>query len=138
MIKISSEPQGSTLLMRRIRAGNVPARTKSVNAPRQIDRVIGEPERDLVVREIGVFDFLAKNDIVIAVIASERGGPVRTHGELPYLEFLGGDALVVRLNDRDFIEQPIGAAGLSDVLCAVGVKDLAVDRVPVPMLNVAG
>ena len=48
---------------------------------------------------------------------------------------LAREAPVVRLDDGDFVEQPVGAAGFSDVPRALGVNDVAVDRVPVEMLG---
>ena len=53
--------------------------------------------------------------------------------ELPDLEFLGSDPLVVGLADGDFIEKPVGAAFVGDVFRAVGEQDVAVDAVPVPV-----
>ena len=54
------------------------------------------------------------------------------HGEFPYLKFLGGNTLVVGLNDRDFVQKPIRSAVLGDVLRAVGVQNVAVDRMAIP------
>jgi hypothetical protein len=50
------------------------------------------------------------------------------------LKILGGDRLVVGLNDRDFVQKPIRSAVLSNVLRA-GVENVAVD--PVPILGFA-
>jgi len=44
------------------------------------------------------------------------------HGEFPYLKFLGGNTLVVGLNDRDFVQKPIRSAVLGNMLRAVGVE----------------
>jgi hypothetical protein len=45
----------------------------------------------------------------------KRSGSVETYAELPYLKFLGGDGLVVELNDRDFVQKPIRSAVLGTV-----------------------
>jgi hypothetical protein len=50
------------------------------------------------------------------------------HGEFPYLKFLGGNTLVVGLNDRDFVQKPIRSAVLGNMLRAVGVENVAVTR----------
>ena len=65
----------------------------------------------------------------------ERSGSVGTYAELPDLKFLGGDSLVVGLNDRDFVQKPIRSAVLGNVLRAVGVKNIAVDRMAVPVVT---
>jgi hypothetical protein len=69
---------------------------------------------------------------VIAIVARKSRGSVGTYGELPDLKFLGGNSLVVGLNDRDFVQKPIRAAVLGNVLRAVGVENVAVDPVPIP------
>jgi hypothetical protein len=56
------------------------------------------------------------------------------HGEFPYLKFLGGNTLVVGLNDRDFVEKPIRSAVLGNMLRAVGVENVAVNRVSIPVV----
>ena len=43
---------------------------------RQIDHVVREAERDFVEREIRVLDLLRVDDVVVAVVAGERGCPV--------------------------------------------------------------
>jgi len=48
------------------------------------------------------------------------------------LKFLGGNSLVVGLNDRDFVQKPIRPTVLRNVLRAVGVENVAVDPVPIP------
>jgi hypothetical protein len=63
----------------------------------------------------------------------ERSGSVGIHGELPDLKFLRGDCLVVGLNDRDLVEKPIRSAVLGNVLRAVGVENVAVDPMPIPI-----
>ncbi len=69
------------------------------------------------------------------VVARKRGGSVGTHGELPDLEFLGGNSLVVGLNDRDFVQKPIRPTVLGNVLRPVGVENIAVDPVPIPVFT---
>ena len=73
----------------------------------QMDHVVGEIQCDFIQREIGVLDLLGEHDVAVAIVAGERSGSVGTHGELPDLKFLGGNSLVVGLNDRDFVEKPI-------------------------------
>src|SRR5207244_12542687 len=87
---------------------------------RQVNHVVGEIQRDLVKREIGEFDFLGVDDVAVAVVAGERCGVVGPDSELPDLALFGGNALVVRLDDGDFIKQPVGAGGVGNVLRAVG------------------
>jgi hypothetical protein len=48
------------------------------------------------------------------------------------LKFPGGNSLVVGLNDRDFVQKPVCATVLGNVLRAVGVENVAVDPVPIP------
>ena len=100
---------------------------------RQVDNVVGEIQRDFIQRKIRVLDLLGEHDVAVAIIAGERSGPVGAHGEFPDLKFLGGDSLVVGLNDRDFVEKPIRSAVLGNVLRAVGVENVAVDPVPIPV-----
>ena len=90
------------------RCPRMPARAKrrSVLAW-QVDDVVGEVQGDFIQREIGVLDLLGEHDVAIAIVARERRGSVGTYGELPDLKFLGGNSLVVGLNDRDFVQKPI-------------------------------
>jgi len=99
----------------------------------QVDNVVCEIQRDFIQREIGVFDLLGEHDVAVAIVACKSSGSVGTYGEFPDLKFLGGDSLVVRLNDRDFVEKPIRSTVLGNVLCAVGVENVAVDPVPIPV-----
>ncbi len=99
---------------------------------RQVDHVVSEIQRDFIQREIGVLDLLGVHDIAVAIVARQRGAPVGTHGEFPCLKLLGGDSLVVGLDDRDFVQKPVRPAVLGNVLRAVGVENVAVDPVPVP------
>jgi hypothetical protein len=98
-----------------------------------MDHVVREVQCDFVQRKIRVFDLLATHDVAVAIVAGERSGSVRTYSQLPDLKFLGGNSLVVRLNDRNFVQEPIRATVLGDVLHAVGVENVAVDPVPIPV-----
>src|SRR5689334_1633863 len=108
--------------------------TRSVFA-RQVDGVAGEPEGDfgewkvcegnvLFVDLPAVSVLTGKDCRVVAFIDFQR----------PDLERLGGDLLVVRLDDRDLVEQPVSAACIGNVLGTIGEKHLAVNRVPIPFL----
>ena len=99
---------------------------------RQVDYPVGEIQRNFIQWKIGMLDLLGEHDIAVAIVARKRGGLVGTYGEFPDLKFLGGNSLVVGLNDRDFIQKPIRAAVLGNVLRAVGVENVAVDPVPIP------
>ena len=101
----------------------------------QMDHVVSEIKRDFIQREIRVLDLLGEHDVAIAIVARKRTGSVGTYGELPDLKFLGGDSFVVVLNDRDFVQKPIRSAVLGNVLRAVGVKNIAVDRMAVPVVT---
>jgi hypothetical protein len=99
-----------------------------------VDDVVGEVQGDFIQREIGVLDFLREYDIAVAIVARKRSGSVGTYGEFPGLKFLGGNSLVVELNDRDLVQKPISSTVLGNVLCAIGVENVAVDSVPIPIL----
>ena len=100
---------------------------------RHVDHVVGEVQCDFIQRKIGVLDLLAEHDIAVAIVARKRGGSVGTHGEFPDLKFLGGDTLVVGLNDRDLVQKPIRPTVLGNVLRAVGIENVAVDPVSIPV-----
>ena len=99
----------------------------------QVDNVVGEVQSDFIQWKIGVLDLLGEHDVAVAVIARKRRGSVETHGELPDLKFFGCDSLVVGLNDRDFVQKPIRPTVLGNVLGAVGVENVAVDPVLIPV-----
>ena len=80
-----------------------------------------------------VLDLLGEHDVAVAIIASKSCCAVGTYGELPDLKFLGGNGLVVGLNDRDLVQKPICSTVLGNVLCAVGIENVAVDSVPIPV-----
>ena len=98
-----------------------------------MDDVVGEIQGNFIQREIGVLDVLGEHDIAVAIVARKRSGSVETYGEFPDLKFLGGNSLVVGLNDRDLVQKPICSTVLGNVLCAVGVENVAVDSVPIPV-----
>ena len=99
-----------------------------------MDHVVGEIQCDLIQRKIGVLDLLGEHDVAVAIVARKRSGPVGTYGEIPDLKFLGGDSLIVGLNDHDFVQEPIRSAMLGNVLRAVSVQNVAVDPVPIPVV----
>jgi hypothetical protein len=80
-----------------------------------------------------VLDLLREHDIAIAIVARKFSGSVGTYCELPDLKFLGGDTLVAGLNDRDLVQKPICSTVLGNVLCAIGVENVAVNSVPIPV-----
>jgi hypothetical protein len=98
----------------------------------QMDHIVGKVQSDFIQRKIGVLDLLGEHDVAVAIVARKRSGSVGPYGELPDLKFLGGDSLVVGLNDRDFVQKPIRPTVLGNVLRAVGVENVAVDPVPIP------
>jgi hypothetical protein len=100
-----------------------------------MDHVVGEVECDFIQREVGVLNCLAEHDVAVAIVARERSGSVEMYGELPDLKFLRGDSLVVGLNDSDFIQKPIRSAVLGNVLRAVGVENVVVDPMPIPIVT---
>ena len=62
-----------------------------------------------------MLDFLGEHDVAIAIIARECRRAVGTYGELPDLKFLGGDSLLVGLNDCDFVQKPVRATVFGNV-----------------------
>jgi hypothetical protein len=114
-------------------AGDAGGAERSV-LTREQDRVVREVERDAVQRKVGVFELLAEDHAAVAVVAGQGAGLVGAYRELPNLELLGFEARVMRLNDRDLIEQPVGPGLIGDVFGAVGEEHGAVDSVPIPVL----
>ncbi len=100
-----------------------------------MDHVVGEIQRDFIQREIGVLDRLGEHDIGVAIVARKRGGSVGMHREFPDLKFFGGDTLVVGLNDRNLVQKPVCPAVLGNVSGAVGVENVAVDSMPIPIFT---
>jgi hypothetical protein len=99
----------------------------------QVDYVVGKVQRDFIQREICVLDLLSEHDVAVAIVARERSASVGVYGQLPDLKFLRGDSLVVGLNDRDFVQKPIRPTVLGNVLRAIGVENVVVDPVPIPV-----
>ena len=96
-----------------------------------MDHVVRKVQCDFVQRKICILDLLREHNVPVAIIASNRSGSVVTYGEPPDLKFLGGNRLVVGLNDRDFVQKPIRPTVLGNVLRAVGVENVAVDSAPI-------
>ena len=72
----------------------------------------------------------------VTVLASELAGVANEIDfERPGLKLFRRHGLVEGLLDGDEIEQPEGAAGLGDMLGAVGEENVAVDPVAIPMLG---
>jgi hypothetical protein len=101
---------------------------------RQIDRVVGKPERNFRQREVGELDFLAEDEVAIAVVAAEGGCAIVANLQRPHLKLFGGDTRIVRLDDRNLVQQPIGPALVGYLFRAVGEQHFAVDAVAIPML----
>jgi hypothetical protein len=99
----------------------------------QVDDTVGEVQGNLIQREIGVLDLLREDDIAVAIIARKSCGAVGDYGELPDLKFFGGNRLVIGLNDRDFVQKPICPTVLCNVVRAVGVENVVIDAMPVPV-----
>ena len=99
-----------------------------------MDYSVGKVQCEFIQRKIRVLDLLGEHDVAVAIVARKRSGLVGTYGELPDLKVFGGNGLVVRLNDRDFVQKPIRSTVLGNVLRAVGVENVAVDPVPIPVL----
>ena len=79
-----------------------------------------------------MLNVLGEHDVPIAIVAGKRSGSVGIYNELPDLKFLRGDSLVVRLYGGDFVQKPMRPAVLGNVLRAVGIKNVTVDRMPIP------
>src|SRR5579872_1066734 len=116
--------------MHQTRADSAGAGSRSVLAW-QIDHVIGEPERNLVEREIRVLDLFRENGVAVAVTASERRTSIGADDQLPDLKFLRRNPLVVGLDDGDFVEKPVRAAALGKELRAFAVSHVSVHGMPV-------
>jgi len=99
----------------------------------QVDYVVGKVQRDFIQRKISVLDLFSEHDVAVAIVARKRSGSVGTYGELPDLKFLGENSLVMRLNDRDFVQKPIRSTVLGNVPRAISVENVVVDPVPIPV-----
>jgi len=76
---------------------------------RQEDGVICEPQCDAFEGEVSEWDFLDVDDVVTSILAGQIGHQVGIYVQFPYLESLGPDAFIVKLRERNLVEQPIGA-----------------------------
>jgi len=75
-----------------------------------------------------------RNDVAVAVVAGEHAFVlVEIDREFPVLEFFARDTLVIALRQGDFVEKPISAAVLGEVLRPVGVKHAAHEAVAIPV-----
>jgi len=57
---------------------------------RQVDRIVSEPQLDLVERKVGEGNGLSRNDVAVAVVAGERASAVMKYRKFPHLKRLGG------------------------------------------------
>jgi hypothetical protein len=68
---------------------------------------------------------------------SPQVGPIHDlnclNKSLPDLEFFSGNSLVVRLNDREFVKEPIGSGFVGDVFGAIGEQHIAVNAVAISL-----
>lgn len=67
--------------------------------------------------------------------SGEQGRAVGIDGERPHLKFLGGKAPVAAPGEGDFVEQPVSAALLGDILRAVGVEHIPDKGMRAPMFT---
>ena len=101
----------------------------------QIDRAVGEEQRDLIQRKISEAQFLAVERVVVPVCADQHGGVIGADFERPDLKLGLGQRLVVGLDDGDFVQEPVRASVVGNVSSAVCVDDSGIDRMPVPVLR---
>jgi hypothetical protein len=100
---------------------------------RQINGVVGKEEDDLVQRKIRVRDALLVNLLAVAICADQNSrAVVLIDFQGPDLKWLGSHCLVIRLDQRNLIEQPISAACLGYIFRAFGENHFRVDPVPIP------
>src|ERR1700728_254286 len=125
---------GEREVKRKTRPARMPARvSRCLILAWQVDYIVGKVQRDLIQRKISVLDLFGEHDVAIAIVARKRSSSVGTYGELPDLQFLGGNSLGGGLNERYFVQKPIRPTVLGNVLRAVGVENVAVDSVPIPV-----
>ena len=86
-------------------------------------------------RKIREFKFLREDAIAIAILAGKRRGAIRTYRQLPELERFGRDFLLGQLDERDFIDEPVNAAILSDKLDSFGIENLAIEIMSEPSFS---
>src|SRR5450755_764666 len=100
-----------------------------------MDYVIGEVERVGIEREIGVLDGFAEDGVAVSVTACESRCLVGMNSQCPNLEFFGSDVFVIGLNESNLVQQPVGPAVFSDVLCTVGVEYRSIDGMSIPLFR---
>lgn len=100
----------------------------------QQDHVIREEEGDFCQREVGEAELLGINDMLVAILTDECGSSIGLHRELPVLERLSGD-LRFHLSEGDFIDQPVSACGVSHIFDAIGIENVAIEGVSVPVFG---
>lgn len=111
-----------------------PAGQKRSVLTREQDGVVREVERNAVQRKVRVLELLGVDNIVVAILAGQHASMIGAYRELPDLELLSFEARVVRLNDRDLVEEPVGPSLIGDEFGAVGEEHRAGDAVAMPAL----
>src|SRR3954453_23631680 len=101
---------------------------------RQIDRVVGKPERDLNRRKIGKRNLFRVDGVIVAVSAAQGGRVVGIDLQGPHLKSLGHHALVMALRQSDFIQQPVSAALVGNIFRPVCAGNARVQPEAIPML----
>jgi hypothetical protein len=102
---------------------------------RQEDGIVREPKSDAFEGEVSEWDSLVINDVVTSILAGQIRRHVGAYLQLPYLKSLGPDAFVVKLHERNLVDQPIGAYAVSHVLSAVGEMNFAVEGMAIPLFG---
>ena len=102
---------------------------------RQEDGVVCEPKCDAFEGEVSEWDFFDVDDVVTSIFAGQLSRHVGVYVQFPYLESLGPDAFVVKLNQRNLIKQPIGACAVGHMLRAVGEMNPAVEGMAIPLFG---
>jgi hypothetical protein len=103
---------------------------------RQKDGVVGEPERDFGNREVGKIERFLEYLVAVAVLASEDAAMAHEINlERPDLKFFGGNALVVGLDEGDFVQQSVSAAAIGDMLGPVREQHVGIDRAAIPVFG---
>ena len=91
-------------------------------------------KRDFWRRKIGVVKGLREDHVIVAILHGDRAGVVGIDGEFPDLKRLLRHAYYRGVgSELDFVEKPVGAAFVGDVLRAVCEKDVSgTQRVTIP------